>query len=202
VPRNSRKIRPNRRAHLQAPGYPAVVALVIKLFGAGSRGEFALLWLTKIAVAVQLALLPFLARYLGLGPITGLIAAAGWLIARVRSLSDFAGLLIVILAFPMYKALHIRLSSSELVCTGLFWGLLLLTSPVPLVVLGAWLVALLLTSPQPKWTIAVLGVLPLLVITPWLVRNYCVFHSQSSCVTILEWSWMFPMTPVQSIRCC
>jgi len=165
-------------AHL-APGYPALVAVVIKLFGAGPTGYFALSWLTKIVLAFQLALLPFLADYLGLLPVTGAIAAGAWVVAHIPIIlweNDLAGLIIVVLAFPMYKAFRIRLSKTEIVVTGLLWGILLLLTPVPLLVLWTWLLALLLFGPQLKRHLMVLAVIPVLVIVPWLVRNYLVFR--------------------------
>jgi len=113
-------------AHV-APGYPALVALIIKIFGSGPDGNFALGIVTKIVVAAQLALFPFLAEYLGLGCWPGAIAAAAWLIAAfplVRWESDFAGLLIVILAFPMYKAFFQELSTAGAVGTGVLWGVI------------------------------------------------------------------------------
>jgi len=111
-------------AHV-APGYPALVALIIRMFGTGPGGNFALGMITKTVVAAQLALFPFLAEYLGLRCWTGVIAAVAWLVAAFplqRWGSDFAGLLIVILAFPMYKALCRELSVLGATGTGVLWG--------------------------------------------------------------------------------
>lgn len=162
-----------------APGYPALVALIIKMFGNGPDGNFALGIVTKIVVGAQLALFPFLAEYLGLRCWTGAIAATAWLVAAfplVRWESDFAGLLIVILAFPMYKAFFQDLSTAETVGTGLLWGLLLLLTPTPVLVLGAWLVCLRLVSRRSWRQLSFLLIVPVLVVFPWLVRNYRVFH--------------------------
>jgi hypothetical protein len=87
----------------EAPGYPAVVALIIDIFGVGPEGDYALHWLTRTVLAAQLALLPFLADYWGLNAITGAIAAIGWLIAEFPlspGETDFASLLIIALGFP------------------------------------------------------------------------------------------------------
>ncbi len=165
-------------AHL-APGYPLIVALIIKLFGVGAYGDYALLWLTTIVVGVQLALLPFLADYVTLGPLTGAIAASAWLVAKFSLLpweNDFAGLVIVALAFPMYKALRTALTLWELVYTGILWGVLLLLTPTPLPILFFWLLLIVVNRTQAARSVLVLATLPLVVIAPWLIRNYRVFH--------------------------
>ncbi len=165
-------------AHV-APGYPALVALIIRMFGTGPAGNFALGMVTKIVVAAQLALLPFLAEYMGLHCWTGAIAAAAWLVAAFpleRWESDFAGLLIVILAFPMYKAFRQEPSAAGAVGTGALWGLLLLLTPTPLLILGAWLVCLRIVSRRSWRQLSFLAMVPVLVVLPWLLRNYRVFH--------------------------
>ncbi len=165
-------------AHL-APAYPALVAAIIKLFGAGSEGDYALQWVSVIVLAAQLALFPLLAGRIGLSPWAGALGASAWLWARYPVLpweNDFAALLVVLLAFPMYRSLRTRLSPAQILCCGLLWGLLLLLTPTPLLVLAAWLAVLLLTGPQPRRYVILLAVIPLLVIAPWLVRNFRVFH--------------------------
>jgi hypothetical protein len=165
-------------AHV-APGYPFLVALIVKVFGTGPDGAFAMAILTKAVVAAQLALFPFLAEYLGLRYWTGAIGGAAWLIAGFSALpweGDFAGLLIVILAFPMYKAFRHDLSTTGVVSTGILWGLLLLFTPTPLLVLCAWLVCLRMVSKRSWREVSLLAVIPVLVVLPWFVRNYHVFH--------------------------
>ncbi len=165
-------------AHL-APGYPAIVALVIKRFGDGPSADYALQWITVIVIALRLALLPLLADYLGLLPWTGLLAAMAALWSRPPLLpweNDFATLLIVLLSFPMYRAFRARLSATGIFCTGLLWGVLLLFTPSPLLVLAAWLFVLFLIAPQSRRELALLALIPGLVVLPWLVRNYRVFH--------------------------
>ena len=196
-------------AHL-APAYPALVAVVIKLFGTGQNGGFVLRWLTKLALASQLALLPALADYLGLSSMAGALAAVAWLAAQFPLLlweNDFAGLLVIALAFPMYRALREQLNGKAILYTGLVWGLLLLLTPTPLFVLCGWILALLFLSPQSKQRAIMLATVPLLVILPWLVRNYVVFHepiflrdnlglelavSNNSCA---EYSWALNLRP-------
>jgi hypothetical protein len=165
-------------AHL-APGYPLIVALIVKLFGVGAYGDYALQWLTTIVVGIQLALLPLLADYVALGSLVGGVAAAAWLAAKFPLLpweNDFAGLVIVALAFPMYKALRTSLTLWEIICTGILWGVLLLLTPTPLPILFVWLLLIAATRALSMRSAIVLAILPLVVIAPWLIRNYRVFH--------------------------
>lgn len=165
-------------AHV-APGYPALVALIIKIFGTGPDGDFALGMVTKTVLAVQLALLPFLAENLGMHWLTGTIAAVAWLVAGFPLLhweNDLAGLLIVMLAFPMYKALCQELTAAGIAGSGMLWGVLLLITPTPLPVLCAWLVCLRLGSLRSWRQVCLLAIIPVVVVLPWLARNYHVFH--------------------------
>jgi len=166
-------------AHL-APAYPFLMAGIIKLFGAGPAGAFALGWLTNLVVAVQLSLLPVLADYLGLLPVTGVVAATGWIFCRFTFVPwevDFVALVAILLTFPMYKAFRTVLSAKEVTYAGVLWGLALMMNPVPAAVLFGWLLVLLIFRFQPLRTIAWLAILSLFVISPWLVRNYVVFRT-------------------------
>jgi hypothetical protein len=165
-------------AHV-GPIYPALVALIIKVFGTGPNGNFALMMLTKLVVGAQLALFPLLAEYMGLHCLTGTIAAIAWLVADFPLLpweSDFAGLLIVILAFPMYRAFRSEFSDAKAISVGVLWGLLLLLTPTPVLILGAWLVCLRVFSRCSWRKLSFLAMVPLLIVLPWLIRNYRVFH--------------------------
>jgi hypothetical protein len=81
-----------------------------------------------------------------------------------------------LVAFFMYKGLTGSLERWQLVVAGLLWGLLILICPVAILALAAWLVLLhrgRLLSHARK---LVLLVIPLVVIAPWVVRNYESFH--------------------------
>ena len=165
-------------AHV-APAYPFLVAALIKIFGAGAGADFALGIVTKGVVGIQLGLLPFLAEYMGLSWIAGALAGGTWLLTGVALLrweNDFAGLFIVLLAFPMYSSLRRRLSRNEVFLSGVLWGILLLLTPVPVLALGAWLVCLRVVSRYDWRRLFWLAAIPLIVISPWVVRNAVVFH--------------------------
>lgn len=165
-------------AHL-APAYPAMVAVLMKAFGIGPSGDYALRWVSVSGLAAQLALLPLLTDYLGLASWTGAFAGVAWLVAKFPLLpweNDFAALVIVGLAFLMYKAFVTKLSGAEVTGAGLLWGLLLLLTPTPLIVLIGWLVALVVSKRQSRWAILLLAIIPFVLVLPWLIRNYEVFH--------------------------
>jgi hypothetical protein len=161
------------------PGYPALVALIIRLYGNEAMGNYVLARSTIFAVALQLALLPLLAQHLGMGFTTGILASIAWLVGPVSIQlweSHYAGLLAVILAFPMFTAFRRELTWIESAGTGLSWGVLLLFNPAPILVLLVWLLVLYSYAHRSLVRSLVLLGITFLVILPWCVRNYLVFH--------------------------
>jgi len=131
-------------------------------------------------VVLQLCLLPLLARHMKLSYHAGLMAVIVWLLARMPRLvsweRNFVGVPITILAFSMYSALCERLSWPRvIVCAGL-WGVLLLLCPVASPVLLVWVFLVCLAPRQTSTQKLALALLPVLVIAPWMVRNYQTFH--------------------------
>lgn len=57
-----------------------------------------------------------------------------------------------------------------------FGGVLLLFTPTPALILGAWLVCLRVVSRRSWRQLSFLLMVPVLVVLPWLARNYRVFH--------------------------
>ncbi len=165
-------------AHV-APAYPALVALLMKLFGAGAGADYALGIVTKAVVGIQLGMLPFLAEYMGLSWIAGALAGGAWLLTGFTLLrweNDFAALFVVMLAFPMYSSFRRRLSGREVAVVGVLWGMLLLLTPVPVLAFGAWFLCLWLIFHYDWKTLFWLAAIPFLVISPWIIRNAVVFH--------------------------
>jgi hypothetical protein len=125
-------------------------------------------------------LLPLLARYLGLGFYTGVAASVLWLIALVpREFfweQNYSGVLITIMAFLMVRSMRQQLTTPWLILCALLWGLLLLLCPVALLALVAWLILLYFQRAQKPLQLVILALVPLLMISPWIVRNYNAFH--------------------------
>lgn len=166
-------------AHL-APLYPAYLALIIKTFGHGSMGVGALMWITTLMLAAQLMLLPVLAQCLGLGFWEGILAALAWLAAGIPPTflaeATLVSLLVVSLAFLMRTSFGNRMTVGQIFAAGVLWGALLLLQPVVILVLLCWLLLLHFFSQRSSVQKIALGVVPIILVTPWIARNFVVFH--------------------------
>jgi hypothetical protein len=166
-----------------APGYPYLLSRVILLFGIGHAAWWAIHVLTIAAFTLQWALMPWVAR------IWELPAAIGYLAAVLGGLlpipgiffkweAIFVGLALTVLA-GLTGLLLAKPSNNLLwLLTATLWGLGLLFSPVLLPLWLAWLLlpAYLLRHAVSWGRVMILALVPLLVVTPWTVRNYRVFH--------------------------
>lgn len=174
-----RQIETGPSAHL-APAFPAFLAMIIKN---SSSDENAMIWMVRFStlmVLSQVCLLPLLARYMGIGFYTGVGASVLWLIALVpREFfweQNYSGVLITLMAFLMVMAMRKELTTPWLIVCTVLWGVLLLLCPVALLALVAWLVVVYFWRTQKTKTLVVLAVVPLLMIAPWMLRNYSAFH--------------------------
>ncbi len=166
-------------AHL-APLYPAYLALFMKVFPTDLAAGNAAVWASLLELALLLMLFPLLAQRLGLGFWTGIVAALAWILSGIPPIvlgeSTLAALLILCVAFVMRSALSADLSRSHLWLSGLLWGVLLLLQPVVVAVFPFWLLLLHFRSPRTRREKILLAVVPLLIVAPWSVRNFVVFH--------------------------
>ena len=166
-------------AHL-APLFPWLVSVLIRWFGEGSTALNALQWMGTLVIAVQLSLWPLVAESLGMGFVAGAIGAAGWLLVRFIVLpmweAAYVALLILILVICMQRILSRQVSTLFVLFTGALWGITFLLNPVPLlafIALALWIACFGRIRRIQK--LALIFV-PFVVISPWLVRNYQVFH--------------------------
>ena len=163
-----------------APAFPTFIAVLMKLFGTGAAGIFALKWCVTVFIAAQLALWPWITRRMRMGYASGAIAAIIWLCAGMPRTdvweSHCVGLLTVLLAFTMFLVADAPTSRSMIVLCGLFWGIVLLFSPVALFVLPGFAVWLYFYRKLPIRRVALLLALAAAVIMPWIIRDYVVFH--------------------------
>jgi len=176
-------IRTGPSAHV-APAYPVLYATLLSVLGPGKATWWAIRVLTIAAYALQLALLLTLAGRLNLHLRVGAIACIlGCLIPLPGSLykweAVFAGLLLVILA-TLTACLRTRRWGLALAAgLGLTWGISLLVSPSLLPVWVVWLPLVCIYAQRRiriPATLAV-AVLPFVIISPWLIRDYRVFHA-------------------------
>ncbi len=165
-------------AHL-APLYPAFLALLMKWFGENTYAGFAMGWAVIGVIAIHLALMPFLARRFRLGFSTGVVAAAAFLLAEIPPFviweSFYVALLAMVLTWLMYDIVTDRPSTARILTASVLWGVLLWLAAVPLLVLLAWLTWIFIAGELPRIQKLALLVIPFLIISPWLVRNYRVF---------------------------
>ena len=169
-------------AHLN-PVYPSLLAAMMGLFGTQAAGIFAIKLMAVVAVASQVALFPLVSGRLGMGALNGFIAACIWIVAKPMLVyeweSSYAALLLVIIAliFRRYLDPDVR-TVGPAWFLGALVGLLILILPTSALVLAVWLTWDVL---HRDWRfirarIVPLVVLPALIISPWLIRNYLVFH--------------------------
>lgn len=166
-------------AHL-APLFPWLVSGLIRWLGDGPAAMNALQWLGTVVVAFQLSLWPWVTERLGMGFAAGVIGAAGWLVAGFVLLpfweAAYIAPLILILVVCMHRILSEKVSTAFVLLTGVLWGVVFLFSPVPLVVFLALCLWIVCFKRMPRVQKLALVLIPFLVISPWLARNYQVFH--------------------------
>ncbi len=172
-------------AHL-APVYPFLLSLFYRLFQ-GSTRVFAVYLLSSGFVSLTYALLPWLAAKLRLrseiGILAGLVGAAVplfyWLEVETEWEAPLATLLLIV-ALGITADLFERISIRQSLIAGIVWGFALLTAPAFLPVFIALLAVLVWRAWRDpisigRWGAALL--MPaLLLILPWTIRNYTVFH--------------------------
>ena len=166
-------------AHV-APAFPAAIALIIRIFGDQADGAYAVQWAGALLLALQLSFWPFLSQRLGMGFSAGVLGAIAFLFAGIVLLpmweAFYVGLMIALLSYCTYLMLEAPPSWALCVVSGLIWGMTFLLNPVPLfafiaILIWAWFSKKKISREK---TLA-LAAIPLLVISPWLIRNYKVF---------------------------
>lgn len=162
-------------AHI-APGLPSLQLAILRLCGDGAAGWLALRCLPALALALQFALLPWLARELGCHPWTGVLAAVFGLIVKPgledRWEAHIAGLLGLLLtaAACRWQTRHRPFYWAAVV--GFLAALSIYFQPVLGAIYGVWILwcgrpfGFLSRRVLPLWLI------PLALAAPWMVRGY------------------------------
>jgi hypothetical protein len=166
-------------AHL-APLFPMLVSVLIKWFGDGPASMNAVQWLGTFVAALQFSLWPWFAERLGMRFISGLLGAAAAIYAGYAILpyweAAYVALLLLILIACMHRILAERVTTQFVGLTGALWGITFLLNPVPLLAYAALTVWVACIKRIPRIQKLVLAIVPFVVISPWLVRNFQVFH--------------------------
>jgi hypothetical protein len=170
-------------AHV-APAFAVFLALVINTFGESARGIFAIKLMAVLIVAIQVALFPLFSSRLGMGQLNGFIAGCIWILAKPTLVFSweayYSALLIAVTCcvFRWYLDQEARGARRAAWILGGLMGLLILTTPTFSLVFVAWLAWQIWQRKLMfiKTSLLPLVLLPALIISPWIIRNYFVIH--------------------------
>ena len=157
-----------------APVFPFVYAGVVELFGAGRTGWWTIHILMVGVYALQWTLAALFALDAGLPlPAASLAPFMGALLPIPGSCFKWEALLTgAELAAAAWLTLRLQrhFTRRAALLAGLLWGLTILTQPVAAIVWIAW--TSLLAASRRRVGILIIVWVPLVVISPWLVRDY------------------------------
>lgn len=172
-------------AHV-APLYPIFYAAFLSVLGTGPAALLVLWGCNVSFLAAQMGLLPLLSHRLHLGILPGILAAALGTFSLYAPIDTrwecfLAGLLLLLAFLNTASSLN-RESRRATLAAGILWGLAILANPVTVLLMAAWpLCWLLAQSGQRRFAsarrLAVIAAVALLVLTPWIGRNYFRFGS-------------------------
>lgn len=171
-------------AHL-APAFPAFLALMMRTFGEGAMGMYAIKLAAALAVSLQIALFPVFSRTLGMGTLTGIIGAVAWIVAKPKFVYGFeefyASLLIAIVCCIYRRFLDSNQRNDQRLSwtLGTLMGLSILTVPTAGPIFAVWVCWEMWQRRASflKKFLLPLVFLPALIVVPWTIRNYRVFHT-------------------------
>ncbi|MGB9490781.1 MAG: hypothetical protein WCA92_09965 [Terriglobales bacterium] len=166
-------------AHV-GPLFPAYLAFVITVFGRGSAAVSFLMWWATALAALQVAILPVLAKELHLGFWTGALAGAGWLASLIPPASftevTFTSFLVIAASFLMARCFAAGLSRLQWLLWAAVWAAILLLQPAAVLVLVFCVALVHFQSRRSARQKIALVLLPVLLVAPWMARNLLVFH--------------------------
>lgn len=171
-------------AHL-APVFPTFLSLLMRLFGDKGTGLYAVELAGALTLSLQLALYPIFSRLLGMGASNGIVAASLWIVAKPKLVYGWEALYAAILvavaccAYRRYLDSRMQRDTSRLAwLLGGVMGLSILTIPTTVSLFAVWLGSEMWRRKAAffRECFLPLVLLPAMVATPWVVRNYLVFH--------------------------
>ena len=170
-------------AHI-VPGYTLLVAAIFKIFGVGVAGEVVKEVLSCIVSSLRCGLLPWIAVSMGIRPRAALIAgciSVFWISALETEVkggweSPYCALLLLILTARHFLHPVRSQNWTQILTTGVLWGIMLLMNPAMVLVLGGFLMVDLYRErqwfPWPVWRNgAVVAAIAFLILVPWGLRN-------------------------------
>jgi len=143
----------------------------------------AIIFACVLVVSLQLAFFPLISSSLGMGKLNGVIGACFWLASKPRLVYGFeamyAGALFALTCCVYRRFLDRDRGNAKLAWPlGILMGLLILTIPTVVPILAIWILrevwrykfSFLKSAGLP------LILLPTLIVAPWTIRNYSIFH--------------------------
>lgn len=168
-------------AHL-APVFPGILAGLMLIFGEKGAGMYAIQLAALLVLSLQLSLYPFVSKTLGMGSLTGVIGACAWLVAKPYFFYGwevfYASLGLAGACCLFRRHLDSQDLSARTWLLGCVMGLLALLLPTALPVLAVWLAWDFWRRRKVflREFLLPLVLLPALIVLPWTIRNYLVFH--------------------------
>lgn len=176
---NPFSMRTGYTAHV-APALPILQSLILRFAGAHAGGWLALRSLPALALSLQLSLLPWIAPRLGFSIKTGVLA---WLFGLLlkpdleeRWESHIAGLAGLLLTAAACFWMKRDRPLSWAIATGALAGLASYLNPVLGGVYLAWVLYAGRSPGYFKRNVLPLWIVPLLMMTPWTIRNVAVMR--------------------------
>jgi hypothetical protein len=170
-------------AHV-APMYPFLYSLILRVFGTGHTA-LQVAWACNVfCFALQMGLLPLLSSRLQLGVLPGIIAASLGTLSLYSPIDTrwepFLAGLLLLLAFLATERSLVTQSGAATLGAGALWGVSILTNPVLVLLLVAWPVCWIWSQrPEDRakcfQRFLIIAALGLIVVSPWIVRNYARF---------------------------
>ncbi len=179
---------------IMGPAFPSLLAVFIRVFGDGATGIYAIKWAAATVLSLQLALFPVFSRMLGMGELNGVVGAVVWIVAKVGIAapphrpavpmfgweSFYAAFLVAVAVCCCRRYLDSSMRDSNRLAwlIGVLLGLLALTSAAAGIVLVGWIVWVVHSARCGVLRKAYLPLVlvPVLMVAPWLLRNYVVLH--------------------------
>jgi hypothetical protein len=167
-----------------APLFPGFLALVFRVFGDGPTAVYVCEWSAAIAAALLIATLPLISQCLGMGFFTGVLASVLWLVAKMKVFpyweATYTSVLVAVATCMFYRRIHAspQLRRSRGIPLAFMIGVLLLLTPTLALVLAGWLLWLSRKDGLHSFRSFNLPLIliPTVMVLPWMVRNYIVFH--------------------------
>jgi len=170
-------------AHV-APVYPFLYALFLRSFGTGYTALL-LLWACNVgSLAAQMGLLPLLSHRLHFGILPGVVAALLGTFSLYAPIDTrweafLTGLLLLLACLTSELSFN-RGSRGATYAAGALWGISILTNPVLVLLMLAWPLCWILAQQKHHRAAsvrrsAIIVAIALLVISPWIARNYARF---------------------------